>query len=459
MAMQAYEAYLERHRERHLAELLEFVRIPSVSALPAHGADMQRAAQWVAAQLQGIGVPVVEVLQTPYHPIVYGEWLAAPGAPTVLIYAHYDVQPPDPAQKWLTPPFEPTVRDGRIYARGVSDDKGPMVIAFKALETLVAVDGRLPLNVKFLIEGEEEINSPSLRPFVQQHAERLAADLVISADGAMWRPTEPSLNVAARGMCGLQIDLSTAGTDLHSGRHGGGVPNAIHALTRLVAALHDENERVTVEGFYDRVRELDPAQRAQIAALPFEEEAYRRDLQLEALVGEAGYTTLERQWARPTLECNGIWGGFQGEGTKTVIPAEAHAKITCRLVANQDPGEIVDLLEAHIRRHTPPGARIAIRRFPGSAVPYEMPSDLPALRIAGATLEEVFGKPPLYVRIGATLPAAEVFWSELGVHMLFFSFSTADELFHAPNEFFRLDRFDQGLRSWVLLLQRLRDLS
>jgi acetylornithine deacetylase/succinyl-diaminopimelate desuccinylase-like protein len=451
----ALDSYFQEHRTRHLAELTEFLRIPSVSTLPEHKTDIGTAAAWVAAQLQRAGIENVRLVETGGHPVVYGEWLNAPGAPTILVYGHYDVQPPDPLEKWVTPPFEPSFRENRIYARGVSDDKGPMFQALKAAEALMAANGRLPLNVKFLFEGEEEIGSPSLPPFVQANRELLAADLVVSADGAMWRASEPSITVSGRGMTALEVDLTTARIDLHSGRNGGAVPNALHALAELVASLHDKDGRVAVAGFYDRVKELPAEERAAIAALPFDEDAYRQGLDLPALHGEPGYSTLERQWIRPTVDVVGMWGGFQGEGRKTVIPCEAHAKITCRLVADQRPDEIAALVADHLERHIPNGARIQVRRLPGGSLPYDMPADLPALKIAGEVLTEVMGQESVRVRMGGTLPAAEIFQSNLNAYTLFFSFSAADEQYHAPNEFFRMERFDAGFRAWTSLLLRM----
>lgn len=452
---QALERYFQECRERHLLELTEFLRIPSVSTLPEHKTDMRTAALWVQEQLKRYGIEGVQLMETGGHPVVYGQWLKAPGAPTILVYGHYDVQPPDPLEKWETPPFEPSFRENRIYARGVSDDKGPMFHALKAVEALMAVHGKLPLNVKFLFEGEEEIGSPNLPPFVKAHSQLLAADLVVSADGAMWRASEPSITVSGRGMTALEVELTTARIDLHSGRHGGAVPNALHAMAELVASLHDREGRVAVAGFYDRVRELSAEEREGIAALPFDEEAYRHELELPSLHGEPGYSTLERQWIRPTLDVVGMWGGFQGEGRKTVIPCEAHAKLTCRLVADQNPGEIAALVADHLERHVPRGARIKVRRFPGGSLPYDMPADLPVLKVAGDVLTEVMGQPAVLVRMGGTLPAAEVFQTQLGAYTLFFSFSAADEQYHAPNEFFRLERFDAGLRAWVSLWLKL----
>lgn len=449
------DSYFKEQRDRHLDELNQYLRIPSISALSQHRPDIRRAAEWVAAQLRSAGAENVELMDTPGNPMVYGQWLQAPGAPTVLIYGHYDVQPADPEREWVSPPFEPTLRDGRLYARGVSDDKAPSFQALKAVEAWLALDGRLPVNVKFLLEGEEELGSPNMRPFVREHAGLLKADVVISADGAMWRASEPSITVAARGLCGLQVNLTTARSDLHSGRHGGAVPNALHCLAELIATLHDREGRVAVDGFYDSVRPLTASERAHFAALPFDEEAYRDDLKLSALVGEPGFSTLERQWARPSLDVNGMWGGFTGEGSKTVIPKEAHAKLTCRLVADQEPEQVLQLVTTHLRTHTPAGAHIDFSDTEGGSVPYTVPADLPALQAAGEVLEEVLGQPALYVRMGGSIPAAEVFQAELGLYTLFYSFSTADEMFHAPNEFFRMERFDAGLRAWAGLLQRL----
>lgn len=450
-----FDEYFKTNRSRHLEELMQFLRVPSVSTLPEHSADMTQAAAWVAAQLRAAGVPDVRIIETGGHPVVYGEWLGLPGARTVLVYGHYDVQPPDPLDKWESPPFEPTVRGERLYARGVSDDKAPLFIAIKSIEAWQQLAGRPPLNVKFLFEGEEEIGSPHLGPFVTAHADMLAADLVVSADGAMWRASEPSITVASRGMAQLEVSLTTGAGDLHSGRYGGAVPNALHAMAELIAGLHDADGRVTVAGFYDDVRPLSPAEREQFAALPFDDAAFQQELGVEELVGEAGFSTLERLWARPTLEINGMWGGFQGEGSKTVVPSEAWAKISCRLVADQDPQAIAALVEKHILAHAPRGTRVRVHRSAGAAKPYFMPADLPELQIAAGVLADVMGKPPVFVRMGGTLPAAEIFQSQLGAYMLFYSFSTADEQFHAPNEFFRLERFDVGLRVWATLWERL----
>ncbi len=448
-------AHLEQRRDSILGELIEFAAIPSVSTDPAHAADVVAAAAWVATQLSAAGPFTVRTIPTPGASIVYAEWLGAPGAPTVLIYGHYDVQPPDPLELWQSPPFEPTLRDGRLYARGASDDKGPMLIPIKVAEAFFAVGGRLPVNLKFMIEGEEETGSPNLEPFVTRHRELLAADVVISADGGMWRIDEPSLTVANRGLAGLELTLSGPAKDLHSGRHGGSVANPLHAMASLIASLHQADGRVAVAGFYDRVRELSPAERAGIAALPFDEATYLGQVGAAAAVGEAGYSTLERQWTRPTLEVNGMWGGYEGPGQKTIVPSVAHAKITCRLVPDQDPDEIVALVTRHLESHLPEGTRLTVMPGDHGARPFHVGGDNRALKAAELALQETYGVAPLIVRMGGTVPVAEIFQRVMGLDTVYFSFSTGDEDFHAPNEFFRVHRLHEGLAAWARLWDRL----
>ncbi len=445
-------AHLKAGHDRILDALVAFASIPSVSTDPAHAADVAAAGAWVAQRLAAAGPFRVRTIATTGNPVVYGEWCGAPGKPTVLVYGHYDVQPADPLEKWHSPPFTPTVRDGRLYARGVSDDKGPMLIPIEVAAAFFAVAGALPVNVKCMFEGEEEIGSPSLDAFIRDHQELLAADAVLSADGAMWRIDEPSLTVSSRGLAGLEITLTGAAKDLHSGRHGGSVANPLHAMAQLVAGLHAPDGRVAVEGFYDRVVELTPAERAELAALPFDERKYLELVGAPAAFGEPGYSTLERQWTRPTLEVNGMWGGYQGPGGKTVIPSEAHAKITCRLVPDQDPGEIVALVVRHLQRHVPPGTRLSIAYGEHGARPARIGPDHFALRAAGQALRAVYGVPPLVVRMGGTVPISELFQRHMGLDTVFFSFSTADEDYHAPNEFFRLHRLHEGLEAWTRLL-------
>jgi acetylornithine deacetylase/succinyl-diaminopimelate desuccinylase-like protein len=453
--MPSVQEYLNANHERILAELIEFARIPSVSTQPEHRGDIGAAAGWVAAQLTAAGISNVQIIPTSGHPVVYADWLNAPDAPTILIYGHYDVQPPDPLDKWFSPPFEPQVRDGRLYARGISDDKGPMLIPIKVAQAFLETAGALPVNVKFLIEGEEEIGSPSLENFVTENASLLAADFALSADGAMWRIDVPSVTVASRGLVGLEFTITGARKDLHSGRFGGAVANPLHAMAQLVASLHTPDGRVTVQGFYDNVQELDAEGRLALTQLPFDEHDFLKQIEAHELFGEPGYSTFERQWTRPTLEVNGLWGGYQGHGSKTVIPSEAHAKITCRLVANQNPQDIQDRLVQHLTQHLPHGVQLDIHRDTHMALPYEIPGDHIGLKIAAEVLSEIYGQPPVRVRMGGTLPVSELFKRLLGVDTVFFSFSTADEDFHAPNEFFRLQRLYDGLIAWALYWQKL----
>ena len=448
-------ARIAARHDRILDELKEFAAIPSVSTDPAHAGDVQRAGAWVAAKLAAAGPFTVRTMPTPGASVVYAEWLGAPSALTILVYGHYDVQPEDPAEKWVTPPFAPTLHDGRLYGRGVSDDKGPMLIPIKVAEAFFAERGRLPLNVKFMIEGEEEIGSRHLEEFIKQNKNTLKADVVVSADGAMWRIDEPSITIANRGLVSLELTLTGPAKDLHSGRHGGSVANPLHAMARLVASLHRADERVAVAGFYDRVRELSPAEREDIAKLPFDEAAYLTQVGAGAAVGEPGYTTLERQWTRPTVEVNGMWGGYQGPGSKTIVPSEAHAKITCRLVPDQDPDEIVSLVKRHLERHAPVGARLTFGASEHGARPASIARDHWIVKAAEVALERVYGVKPLIVRMGGTVPVAEIFQRVMGLETVYFSFSTGDEDFHAPNEFFRVHRLHEGLAAWARLWELL----
>ena len=337
MAIAPVLARLRASQERALSDLIEFARIPSVSTDPAHAGDVNAAARWVAAALAAAGPFAVRTMATTGNPVVYAEWSGAPGKPTVLVYGHYNVQPPDPVEKWVSPPWVPTVRDGRLYARGVSDDKGPMLIPIAVAAAFFAETGGLPMNVKCLFEGEEEIGSPSLNAFIRENRDLLAADVVLSADGAMWRINEPSLTVASRGLAALELTLTAASKDLHSGRHGGAVANPLHAMARLIATLHDADGRIAVAGFYDRVRELTPEERATIGALPFDEAVYLAQVGAPAPYGEVGYTTLERLWTRPTLEVNGMWGGYQGPGRRK--PSSRVRRVPeIRLPARARPG-------------------------------------------------------------------------------------------------------------------------
>jgi len=451
-------AHLAANQDRILDQLIELAAIPSVSTDPAHASDMHAAASWVARALEDVGPFTVRTMPTSGNPVIYAEWLGAPGKLTVLVYGHYDVQPVDPLEKWITPPFSPTLRDGRLYARGVSDDKGPMLIPIEVARSYFAVTGALPINVKCMFEGEEEIGSANLDAFIRANAGMLAADVVLSADGAMWRIDEPSLTVSSRGLAGLELTLTAAGKDLHSGRHGGSVANPLHAMAELIASLHEPNGRVAVADFYDRVRELTHAERGEIAALPFDEQRYLAHVGAPAPFGEPGYTTLERQWTRPTLEVNGMWGGYTGPGQKTVIPSEAHAKITCRLVPDQDPAEIVALVSRHLEARVPKGTRLTIVPEDHGARAAHIETGHFALQAADTALYEVYDVHQLIVRMGGTVPISELFQRHMGLDTVFFSFSTADEDYHAPNEFFRVHRLHEGLEAWARYWHILGDL-
>ena len=442
-------AHLEANRDRILDALVQFAAIPSVSTDPAHAPDVARAAHWVAGAIRAAGPLAVRTIPTPGNPVVYGEWLGAPGKRTLLVYGHYDVQPPDPVDQWQSDPWIPTLRDGRLYGRGVSDDKGPMLIPIEVARAFFTVAGRLPVNIKFMFEGEEEIGSRHLDAFIAEHKALLAADAVLSADGAMWRIDEPSLTVASRGLCGLELTLTAASKDLHSGRHGGGVANPLHAMAQLIASLHERNGRVAVAGFYDEVGELSQAERDAIAALAYDERAYLTQIGAPSAFGEPGYTTLERQWTRPTLEVNGLWGGYQGPGQKTVIPREAHAKITCRLVPDQQPDEVLARVARHLETHVPPGTRLTLSLADHGSRAAHIAADHFALQAADRALQATYGVRPVVVRMGGTVPIAELFQRHMALDTVFFSFSTADEDFHAPNEFFRVHRLCEGLEAWA----------
>jgi acetylornithine deacetylase/succinyl-diaminopimelate desuccinylase-like protein len=447
-------AYLESHQEEILQRLVAFASIPSVSTDPAYKDGVTRAAQWVADQLSAAGMQNVRINPTPGHPIVTADWLGAPGKPTILVYGHYDVQPPDPLEKWKSPPFEPTVRDNRLYARGVSDDKGPMLIPIVVAEAFMRTEGKLPVNVRFIIEGEEEKGSVNLGPFVKDHAAELTADFLLSADGAMWRPDEPSITVASRGIAALEFTVRGAAKDLHSGRHGGAVANPAQALATLVASLHDADGRVAVAGFYEGVGEPPLEVRKIVHAMPFDSARYLQSIGAPGEAGESGWTLLERMWLRPTLEINGLWGGYQGPGTKTVIPCEAHAKITCRLVPGQRPDHIVAAIADHLGASCPRGVTLDVRPGDHGSEAYEIPSDHPGLALAEQILSEVYHQPALRVRMGATIPIGLIF-RQIGAETVFFSFSTADEDYHAPNEFFRLQRLKDGAHAWARYWQEL----
>ncbi|MBI3933627.1 MAG: dipeptidase [Acidobacteria bacterium] len=441
------DAYIESNQDRLLEELKSFLKIPSVSTLPAHRGDIDRACGFVAEKLAAAGINNVQRIITAGHPLVYGEWLGAPGKPTVLCYGHYDVQPPDPLNEWITPPFEPDVRDGNIYARGAADDKGQMFVHIKAAEALLAVRGALPVNVKFLIEGEEEVGGRAVDRYVRENPQPLQCDVALVSDTEMFAPGLPTLCVGLRGLVYTELIATGAAQDLHSGIYGGAAPNPLLGLTRILSQLLTADYRVQVPGFYDHVEAPSPEEKASWAALPFSEEDFlRNEVGSPALVGEDGYGVLERRWARPTLEIHGFIGGFQGEGAKTVIPARASVKVSMRLVPKQDPQKILAAFQKEVARRTPPGVHVQLRVL-SIGEPILMPPTHPYLRAAAQALTETFHKNTVYIRGGGSIPIVARFQDSLHVPVVLMGFGLPDDRLHSPNEKFYLPNFYDGIRA------------
>jgi acetylornithine deacetylase/succinyl-diaminopimelate desuccinylase-like protein len=440
------EAYLEANRDRRLASYEEFLRIPSISGDHEHAADCRAAAEWVASSLRTIGVEHVEISETRGHPIVYGDWLHADGAPTAVVYAHYDVQPVGPLDEWETDPFEPVIRGDRMVARGAADDKGQIHIHLSAAEALLATRGTLPINLRFVFEGDEESSSVGLDAWLAVNRDRLAADLAVVSDTGFFDGNLPALTIGLRGLAYAQIDVTGTAIDLHSGTYGGAVQNPANALAVILAGLKGPDGRIAIPGFYDDVVPLSATDRAAYAALPFDEEVYRETLGLPALFGEAGFTTLERRSGRPTLDVNAMWSGAVGEGTATIIPAIAHAKVSCRLVANQEPARIFELLRAYVTNIAPPGVRVTVHDL-GGGRPTLTPIDHPATRAAARALVSTFGRDPLYVRDGGSIPVCASFESILGLPVVLLGFTPPDDNAHAPNESMSLTNLETGIRT------------
>ncbi|CAA9577337.1 MAG: Acetylornithine deacetylase/Succinyl-diaminopimelate desuccinylase and related deacylases [uncultured Thermomicrobiales bacterium] len=458
MAHPGWEATLASSEDRAVAELLELLRIPSVSTDPARGTDVLTAAGWVRDRLALAGFLDVRLIPTSRHPVVIGRWEVDAALPTVLIYGHYDVQPEDPVDLWETAPFEPTIRDGRVFGRGAADMKGNLLTAIHGVEASAAANrGRPAINVAVIFEGEEEIGSPSLGAVVRDHADLLRADAVLSADGGQFSDTVPSQTVARKGLAGIQIAIRGANSDLHSGRYGAYVPNAARSAGELIASFHDGDGRVAVDGFYDRVIELTAGERAEAAATAEDDASTLRALDIPELWGEAGYTAQERLWARPTLDINGVWSGFQGEGSKTVTPAEAWIKITTRLVPDQDPAEIVELIRVHVEKHRPRGTRTEISGTAGSAKPYLLDRSNPVYAAVDVALTRLYGHPPVVQRAGGTIPATAIFLDELGLHTIGYAWSAPDSRSHAPNEWYGIAGFLRGRRGYAMLLDTLAE--
>lgn len=440
-------SYLENNRELHLKQMIEFLSIPSISSDSTHKADVRKAAEWLANDLENGGLENVQILETAGHPVVYADYLRADGKPTVLCYGHYDVQPVDPIDQWHTDPFKPEIKDNIIYSRGSSDDKGQVFMLAKAAESILAVKEDLPVNIKFCFEGEEEIGSAHLDDFVDAHLDLLQADVLLVSDTTMIGINQPAVSYGLRGLCGLEVHLRGPKGDLHSGVYGGAVQNTLHAMVELLATLHNKDGKIAVDGFYDGVEELTEEEKNTCEKIS-DDEALKKELDVDTLVGEPGYSTTARIWARPTVELNGVFGGFQGEGLKTVIPSTATAKITCRLVPNQNPAVIAALMDKHLKEHLPSGVKLDIRLM-DHAEPFVMPLDHPALKAAGAALKDAYHVDPIFSRQGGSVPIVNTFHDKLGLAPVLMGFGLDTENFHAPNEHFHLVNFDRGLKALI----------
>ena len=438
--------FIEGNRDKHLTELCDFLRIPSVSAKSEHKPDIENAARWVADHLRSAGFRKVEIVPTNLHPLVYAESLEAPGKPTILFYGHYDVQPPEPLDLWTTPAFEPTVRNGNLFGRGTADDKGQVHIHLKALESIRKVDGKLPINVKVLIEGEEEVGSVSLWDYVQRNKEKLKADALVVSDTSMLAKGVPSITYGLRGLNYYQIDLTGPVRDLHSGVYGGAVPNPLTILGELIAKLHDKNFRVTVPGFYDKVAKVSAAERKSLNSLPWKKKAFAEAVGAPGYAGEKGFTIVEQLWTRPTLEINGMWGGYQGEGAKTVIPSKAYAKLSTRLVPNQDPQKIAQQVEKHIRKLLPKTVKCKFDVL-SMGKPWVAPFHAPIFQTAQAALEKGFGKKAVFIREGGSIPFVTQMYDTFKVPCVLIGFGLPDENAHAPDEHIALENYFGGIKA------------
>ena len=444
--MKSTLAYIETNKERFVEELFDLLRIPSISAQPSlHKEDMVRCAEWLAASLVKAGADTAQVMPTNGNPVVYAEKIVNPEARTVLVYGHYDVMPVDPREEWKTEPFEPVIKDGRIWGRGADDDKGQLFMHAKAFEAMCATDS-LPCNVKFMLEGEEEIGSANLYDFCRENKELLAADIILVSDTSMISMDTPSITCGLRGLTYMEVEVTGPNKDLHSGLFGGAVANPANVLTRLVSSLVDDKGRVTIPGFYDDVRELTPAEREAFNQAPFNMDDYKRALDIDEVEGEDGYTTIERTGVRPSLDVNGIWGGYTGEGTKTVIPSKASAKISMRLVPNQDFNKIGELFKAHFEAIAPKSVKVDVRFLHGGA-PYVAPTDMLAYKAAEKAIVDTFGKKPLPFYSGGSIPIISGFEQILGIKSLLIGFGLAEDAIHSPNESFGLNQFYKGIET------------
>jgi acetylornithine deacetylase/succinyl-diaminopimelate desuccinylase-like protein len=454
--LELVDRYLEQNGSRFVDELKDFLRIPSVSADPAHKPDMQRAAEFVRAQLERAGAKA-RVFETAGHPIVFGETNGAHGGPTVLVYGHYDVQPPDPLDEWKSPPFEPTVRDGYVYARGATDDKGQLFTHIKAIEAWNKTAGQVPINVKFVIEGEEEVGSNNLDSFLTEHKDLVKCAVAVISDTSQYAPGIPAITYGLRGILGCEVVLHGPNRDLHSGIFGGSVANPCNMLARLVAKLHDEKQRVQIPGFYDDVLPLTAQEKQEFAKLKFDEAAFIADLGVPSVCGEEGFTTIERRWARPTCDVNGMFGGYTGPGPKTIVPARATAKITCRLVPNQQPQKLMAAMQKFLTANCPPGVRLEFKPQ-HSCIGVVMDAQSPYMHAAKKAIADAFGAQPVMIREGGSIPVVTTFRDVLGVDTLLLGWGLNSDNLHSPNERFTLGDFHRGTRAsahlWNELAQR-----
>lgn len=441
--MDAIKQYIDQHAPRFIDEIIDFLKIPSISADSAYKADVQRAAAWLQAKFEALGMDRVEVFPTAGHPIVYAEKQVGADKPTVLVYGHYDVQPPDPINLWHSPPFDPVIKDEKIYARGACDDKGQMYMHLKAVELLQAM-GELPCNLKFVIEGEEEVGSTHLAPFVEAHRDMLRTDIILISDTSMIANDTPSITVGLRGLSYVEVEVVGPNRDLHSGTYGGAVDNPINVLCEMIASLKDEDGRITIPGFYDRVVELSAAERRELAKRPFNEETYKASLDIAATRGEAGYSTTERASIRPTLDVNGIWGGYTGEGAKTVLPAKAQAKISMRLVPDQQHEEITALFKAHFERLAPASVKVTVTPHHGGEAA-AVSIDTPGYRAAAKAMAEAFGKDPIPTREGGSIPIVALFQRVLEADTVLMGFGLNSDAIHSPNEHYGLFNYRIGI--------------
>jgi acetylornithine deacetylase/succinyl-diaminopimelate desuccinylase-like protein len=439
--------YISSNKDRFLSELFDWLRIPSVSADSRHKGDVRKAAEFLKEKLVAAGADNVEICETKGHPIVYGEKILNPSLPTVLVYGHYDVQPADPINLWHSPPFEPVIKDDKIFARGSCDDKGQVYMHVKAFEIMMK-HNLLPCNVKFMVEGEEEVGSDNLGVFVKENKSKLKADVILISDTALFSMDDPSITVGLRGLSYMEVEVTGPGRDLHSGVYGGAVANPVNVLCSMIASLHDENNRITIPGFYDKVAELSQAERAALNKAPFDLDEYKRELSINEIKGEKGYTTLERTGVRPTLDVNGIWGGYTGEGAKTVLPSKAHAKISMRLVPNQSSKEITELFTKHFESIAPKYVKVKVTAHHGGE-PAVTSTDSQAYRAASKAFEEVWGKPPIPSRDGGSIPIVALFKKELGLDTVLMGFGLDTDAIHSPNEHYGVKNFLLGIETIV----------